>query len=122
MPIITEIAASVAITAAPCRPTAISSDRRMMPAPLVPPTTKPHSTDGDAEPAVGQREPVPAREAAQRHAERQHAADHDHGAAPGEQGVAPGAERRGDERRRDDDPGAPPVDQVAEGEARGSCW
>ena len=78
MPMTIEIAASVAITAAPCRPAAISSESRMMPAPLVPPTTKPHSTDGDREPAVAERQPVPSREAAQRHAQHHHGADHEH--------------------------------------------
>ena len=37
----TEIAASVAITVAPSRPAAISSDSRITPAPTVPPTTTP---------------------------------------------------------------------------------
>ena len=36
-----EMSASVAITLAPCRPAAISSDSRMMPEPVVPPTTTP---------------------------------------------------------------------------------
>ena len=36
-----EITASVATTAAPCKPAAISSDSRITPAPTVPPTAPP---------------------------------------------------------------------------------
>ena len=41
MLVATEITASVAITAAPSRPDAISSDSRITPEPEVPPTTTP---------------------------------------------------------------------------------
>ena len=41
MPIAIDSTASVAITAAPCRPAAISSDSRITPAPTVPPTAVP---------------------------------------------------------------------------------
>ena len=40
-PVASEITASVAITAAPSRPTAINSDSRITPEPEVPPTTTP---------------------------------------------------------------------------------
>ena len=78
MPMITEIAASVAITAAPSRPTAISIESRMMPAPLVPPTTTPQPTDATASPRSLKRQPVALRQPAQRHAQHHHAADHQH--------------------------------------------
>jgi len=50
MPMPTEITASVAITAAPCSPTAISSDSRMIPAPVVPPASPPQPNEIAASP------------------------------------------------------------------------
>ena len=99
-PMTTETMASVAITAAPSSPVAIRSDSRMTPAPVVPPTS-------DAPAGGGRRitffaQPVAAvlENAAQRHGRDQRRADHQGGAAAGQQRVEPGAERAGRQRGR----------------------
>ena len=49
-PVQVEIAESVAITAVPSRPAARSSDSRMTPEPLVPPTSNPQAAAAKAKP------------------------------------------------------------------------
>ena len=114
MPIAIEIAASVAITAAPCRPAAISIDSRMIPAPAGAADHHAPQERRDREALVVQGQPVALRQAAQRHAQGHHAADHHHRAAAGEQRVAPGAEHRGRQRANDNEQRAAPVDHLAE--------
>ncbi len=106
-----EMTASVATTAAPSSPAAISSESRMMPAPTVPPASGPQPKLAAASPRLREREPAPPHQPAQRHARHQHGADDQRRAFAGEHGIAPGAERAGRHRRDEHDQRPPPIDQ-----------
>ncbi len=101
-PMTIETVASVAITAAPSSPVAISSDSRMTPAPVVPPTRSPSRRRLRQSPFHPSVMAAALEKAAQRHGRDQRRADHERRAAAGQQRVEPGAEhagrQRGDER------------------------
>ena len=118
-PMTMDTVASVAITAAPSRPVAISSDNRMTPAPVVPPTRTPQPAAAAAKPFSPRWWPRLLQQPAQRHGRDQARADHQRRAAAGEQRIEPGAEHAGRHRRDERDHGAPQDQRAAKGDDAG---
>ena len=113
MPMPMEMTASVAITAAPCRPAAISIESSMTPAPVVPPATTPQPAALSTRPRSLSAKPRRLSKRRSGTLSDHHGADHERRAAPGELRVAPGAEHGERQRRRQHDQRAAPVDQMA---------
>ncbi len=90
-------------------PDAINSDSRITPEPEVPPTSTPYPTALTPRPVSPILIIALPGQPAQRHAQHQHAADHQRRAGAGEPRIAVGAERGGQCGRRNHDQRAAPV-------------
>src|SRR5262249_22070717 len=113
-----EMTASVATTAAPSRPAAISSESRMMPAPTVPPASGPQPKPAAARPRLQSARPrlrisrrSRTHRPATRHVRHQQGAEDQTRAFAWEEVIAASAERAGRRRRDKHDQRPPPIDE-----------